>query len=277
MHHRTSIAAFALAALIAASATAPAPAQDISKYPDWTAQWRRMHGIQWDPGKPPARGQQAPLTPEYQALFEWSLADQAAGGQGNNPRVNCLPHGMPRVMTSTYPMEIIVLPKTTYMIFENQPVRRIFTDGRDWPKDAEPGFVGVSLGTWIDEDGDGSYDTLEVETRGMTGPRNFEASGLPLHKDNATVVKERLYLDQANKDVLVDEVTTIDNALTRPWTVTKRYRREHKPIWFENNCEDNHHVMIGKDNYFVSADGYLMPTKKGQAPPDLKYFNQVRK
>jgi hypothetical protein len=27
----------------------------------------------------------------------------------------------------------------------------------------------------------------------------------------------------------------------------------------------------------LSADGYLMPTKKGQAPPDLRYFNQSRK
>jgi len=32
-----------------------------------------------------------------------------------------------------------------------------------------------------------------------------------------------------------------------------------------------------KENYFVSADGHLMPAKKDQPPPDLRYFNQVQK
>jgi hypothetical protein len=27
----------------------------------------------------------------------------------------------------------------------------------------------------------------------------------------------------------------------------------------------------------MSADGYLMPAKKDQPPPDLRYFNQARK
>ena len=47
------------------------------------------------------------------------------------------------------------------------------------------------------------------------------------------------------------------------------------PVWLEASCADgNHHVLIGKENYFLSGDGYLMPAKKGQAPPDLKYFKQ---
>ena len=41
--------------------------------------------------------------------------------------------------------------------------------------------------------------------------------------------------------------------------------------------ESNNHVVIGKEHYFRSADGLLMPTKKGQEPPDLKYFNPSRK
>ena len=60
--------------------------------------------------------------------------------------------------------------------------------------------------------------------------------------------------------------------------MTKSYRRERNPIWFEDNCaEDNHHVIIGKENYFVSADGFLMPAKKDQPPPDLRYFRQSKK
>jgi hypothetical protein len=175
-------------------------------------------------------------------------------------------------------MEFIFSPKVTYILFENNMPRRIYTDGRDWPKDSEPTFAGYSIGKWIDEDGDGRYDALEVETRHMKGPRTFEGTGLPLHKDNQTVVKERIYLNKANPDRLHDEITTIDNALTRPWTVTKNFRRERNPRWFENDCsEDNHHVSIGSEHYFISADGHLMPAKKGQTPPDLKYFKQSQK
>jgi hypothetical protein len=112
----------------------------------------------------------------------------------------------------------------------------------------------------------------------MKGPRDFDVDGLPLHEDNQTIVKERIYLDKANPDILHDEITTIDHALTRPWTVTKNYRREKKPIWNEYDCnEGNNHVAVGKENYFLSADGYLMPSRKDQRPPDTRYFDQSRK
>jgi hypothetical protein len=261
-------------------ASAEARAFDESKYPDWSGQWRRTSGIQWDPSKRIGRAQQPPLTTEYQAVFEASLADQAAGGQGNDPTYKCIPGGMPRIMTVVFPMEIIIQAKTTYVLFDYSMPRRIYTDGRDWPTDADlqPTFLGYSIGRWVDEDRDGRYDLLEVETRGMKGPRSFEASGLPLHQDNQTVVKERIHLAPASPDILLDDITTIDNALTRPWTVTKKYRREHNPIWYQNDCsEDNHHVTIGKENYFLGADGDLMPAKKDQPPPDLKYFKQSKK
>jgi hypothetical protein len=277
MSYRNLIGATALAAVFV-TAIAGARAHDEAQYPDWSGQWLRTGGIQWDPTKPLGRGQQAPLTPEYQAIFEASLADQALGGAGNDARFSCLPVGMPRLMSVIFPMEFILLPKVTYILFENNMPRRIYTDGRDWPKDPEPTFAGYSIGKWIDENGDGRYDVLEVETRYMKGPRTYEGSGLPLHKDNQTVVKERIHLDKSNPNLLLDEITTIDNALTRPWTVTKKFRRERNATWFENDCsEDNHHVAIGQEHYFLGADGQLMPAKKGQAPPDLKYFKQTSK
>jgi len=277
MFYANSIGAVALAAVFV-TGVADARAHDETKYPDWSGQWLRTGGIQWDPTKPIGRGQQAPLTPEYQAIFEASLADQAVGGVGNDARYSCFPVGMPRLMSVIFPMEFIFAPKITYILFENNMPRRIYTDGRSWPKDPEPTFAGYSIGKWIDEDGDGRYDLLEVETRHMKGPRTFEGSGLPLHNDNQTVVKERMSLDRSKPDILRDEITTIDHALTRPWTVTKNFRRERNPRWFENDCsEDNHHVSIGKEHYFLSAEGYLMPAKKGQTPPDLRYFKQSLK
>jgi hypothetical protein len=85
------------------------------------------------------------------------------------------------------------------------------------------------------------------------------------NQNNQTVIKERLFLDKANPDALSDEITVIDHALTRPWTVTKRYRRDTDAIRLEYNCsEDNHHVLIGGQDYFLSGDNMLMPSKKGK-------------
>ena len=119
---------------------------------------------------------------------------------------------------------------------------------------------------------------LEVETRAVRGPHAYDHNGVPFHKDNQAVFKERIYLDKGNPDIMRDEITSIDNALTRPWMVTRTYYRNRNTSWYEHICvEDNHHVIIGKESYFLSPDGLLMPTRKDQPPPDLKFFSQARK
>ena len=120
---------------------------------------------------------------------------------------------------------------------------------------------------------------LEVETRGLKGPRIYEIRGLPLHRDNQSVFKERFYLDKNDPNLLHDEITVIDNALTRPWTVDKRYVRnpDLHAEWPESICpEYNANVVIGGENFFLSADGLLMPSRKGQLPPDLRFFDTRR-
>jgi len=275
MRFRGAIGAFAVAAALLIPMAA-AQAFDESKYPDMQGQWARPAGtgVQWDPSKPIGRPQLPPLTPEYQAAWEASMADQATGGQGNDPVARCIPVGMPRVMSAVFPMEIVITPNTTYILSDYSTPRRIYTDGRQWTKDQEPNFLGYSIGKWIDEDGDGRFDVLEVETRHLKGPHAYEASGIPFHTDNETIFKERFYLDHANPDILHDEITSHDHALTRPWTVVKNYRRErNNPIWFQNNCEeDNRHVRIGKEDYFIGEDGLIWPAKKGQPRPDLRHF-----
>ena len=275
---RASIGVLVLAAAFAADGGA-ARAFDESKYPDWSGQWTRPRGIatQWDQDKPAGLGQKAPLIPEYQARLEASIADQAAGGQGLDTRYTCITNGMPRVMAAIFPLEFVILPNITYVNFEAFMPRRIYTDGRDFPTEEEPSFMGYSIGKWLDTDGDGRFDTLEVETRNFKGPRTVEFSGIALHDDNQTVVRERIYVDRNNPEVMHNEITIIDHAFARPWTVDKHYRRLRNVIWLEDNCnENNHHIVIGKENYFVGADGYLMPARKNQQPPDLRYFKPQR-
>ena len=56
---------------------------------------------------------------------------------------------------------------------------------------------------------------FEIETRGpFRGPRAYDGTGLPLHHDNQSIFKERIYLDKANSNLLHHEITVIDHALT---------------------------------------------------------------
>jgi len=262
-----------------------AQAED-KKYPNWKGEWNtvfaRLPGqqLRFDPNKPFGVGQEAPLTEEYRKIYQENLAELAQGGQGLFLyHASCFPAGMPTMM-SAGTHEYVVTPETTY-ILAGTDVRRIFTDGRPWPTDVEPTYQGFSIGKWIDEDGDGVYDVLEVETRGpFKGPRTYDASGLPLHFDNESTFKERIFIDKNNPNILHDVITVFDRALTRPWTVDKTYRHGTKkyPNWSRITClEGTGYVTIGKEYYLMSGDGYLMPTTKGQLPPDTRYFPQVQK
>src|SRR5262249_50094842 len=145
--------------------------------------------------------------------------------------------GMPRIMHAYSPMEIVVTADTTHILIEHiHDSRRIHTDGRDFPEDMDenPMFAGYSIGRWIDEDGDGRYDALVVETRGLRHPRTYDASGIPFQGEGRTIIREKIYHDKADGNLLHAETTTSANALTRPGVVAKTSRRvvENKPIWW---------------------------------------------
>src|SRR5262249_5142282 len=95
-----------------------AKAHDASRYTNLHGQWTVIitpglggQAVKFDPTKPWGRGQQAPLTAEYQKVHEDSMADQAKGGLGNYPTATCHPGGMPRMM-SVGEYEYIIEPET---------------------------------------------------------------------------------------------------------------------------------------------------------------------
>src|SRR5204862_483755 len=94
MLYRSSIGAIALVTALWVT-LGDSRAWDESKYPDFSGQWRPIGGPgRYDISKPGGRGQQAPLTPEYQAIFE---ADAHEGGQSEfNKTYRCFSPGMPR-------------------------------------------------------------------------------------------------------------------------------------------------------------------------------------
>ncbi len=277
MNHRFFVGAVMLGISLG-STMSGARAFDETRYPNWKGQWLRSDtGIpRYDPSKPAGRGQEPPLTREYQTIWDASLADQAAGGPGRDPASVCIAPGMPRIMNNYQGAEFVVTPRTTHVLMENiYDFRRIFTDGRPWPEEIDPTFSGYSIGKWIDTGGKGPYDVLEVETRGLKGPRVFDSTGLPLASDDQTVIKERIFQDKADPNVLYDEMTTIDNALMRPWKAVKTYLRAQtqRPVWHESICVENSpYVEIAKQIYKLSADGFPDAGEKRPAAARLAVF-----
>jgi len=276
MRYQSSIWAVALAAAVLASPSA-AQVVDFGKYPDFKGQWARTG----NPNNWHALAGPAPLTPEYQKVFADIQADLKAGGAGNWPSTFCIPAGMPAMMSFYDPAEIIVMPQTTYILISHNDdsYRRIYTDGRDWPVDPEITFAGYSIGKWVDEDADGKYNALEVETRFLKLPRSYDTSGIPFHSDGQAVIKERIYLDKVDRDTLYDEITVVDHALTRPYTKKQMANRNKnpRPVWHSDVCsENNTWVKIGNEPYYRGPEGKLMPSKKNQVPPDLSYFRQTQ-
>ncbi len=183
---------------------------------DLTGIWINQGGIGWVPGVAPGRGQNPPLNAEYQKVFDEHLANAAAGRPTGDPTANCLPPGMPRVMTMTYPMEITIGPDRVLIYAEwDEQVRRIFTDGRPLSAEPEPSYNGESVGHW-------EGDFLIATSYGFRQDTNMESSGLP--KSEKAIAYERIWL--ADDDTLRDEITIVDPvAFSKPWTVTKTYKR----------------------------------------------------
>ncbi len=263
----------AAAARVADCQTAAPRAFDQSKYPDLKGQWLRIGSPRWD-------DEHAPLTPEYQAIFQANLKDMAAGGQGIDPTYTCLSPGMPRIMNAYDPMEVVVTPDATHILIQHiHDARRIFTDGRDWPKNEDPTrSPAIPSASGSTPRASGRYDRARGRDPQPQGPARLrrQRAAVPC-RTTQTVINERIYLDKADANLLHDDITVTDHALTRPFSAAKKYSRspDAQPVWLESQCADgNHHVLIGKENYYVSEDGYLMPVKKDQAPPDLKYFKK---
>ena len=96
------------------------------------------------------------LTPAYAAKAA-AMARQSADG----PTANCLPPGLPGIMSQPYPLEFLLTPgKVTIISEAYTQVRHIYTDGRPLPADPDPTFYGTSIGHWDD-------DTLVVESVGF--------------------------------------------------------------------------------------------------------------
>jgi hypothetical protein len=233
--------------ILAAVAGLAIPPEALSQNsrPDLSGIWSRSDNSQnFSPSAPP-------LQAAFKATYDENrrgVALPAGGLDELDPTIYCLPHGMPRAMSSNSPFEIVQGPsQVVHVLFEQSYMqRRIYLDGRKLPENYPPTFMGFSTGRY-----DG--DTLVVETVALNDLTWLDNSGVP-HSD-ALRVTERMR--RTGQDTMEIAFRFEDpNAFTRPWEGTKPY--ELKPHWgiMENTgyCEDRFRFNFGKRIFKGTVD-----------------------
>lgn len=193
--------------------SAPAPRRDISGT--------------WDPGDGgiqalgaaamPDDGKPEHLLPYTPAgLKAWKETKPSNGTRSfpptdtDDPIITGDPQGFPREdlyeLTTT---QILQTPQRAIILYEFGKIWRvIWTDGRDFPKDAEPRWFGYSVGQWADD------STLVVQTSGIDERSWIDHVGRP-HSANLRV-EERFH--RADRDHLELTVTVNDPQMyAKPW------------------------------------------------------------
>jgi hypothetical protein len=206
--------------------------RSIAELPDFGSVWEVTFGGGGGPGEPPS------LTPPYAARLKAYQEAQASGEIQDTPAANCVPNGMPSIMTQPYPIEFLLTPgKVTIMIEAYSQWRQVFTDGREHPEDPDLTFNGHSIGHW-------EGDTLVVDTVGFTTDTGLGNFGIR-HSDKMRIV-ERMRLTAPDR--LQIETTVHDpEALTKPWISTRHYGRHRDWTLAEYVCQQNNRNFTTED------------------------------
>lgn len=186
-----------------------------------------------------------PLNAPSAAAYKAQLARERAAAEAGEPLANdrslCLPDGVPKMMGTDLPLQILQDGNEVVIITEFMTqVRHVRLGAEHLPEDElVPTFFGDSIGRWEGE-------TLHVDTVGLT-PRTILFNGAP-HSDELRVVEEFRLLAP---DVLENRITMHDaKTFTGPWTVTRVYKRRPGMTLNEFVC------TAGNRNY-SDADGRL--------------------
>jgi hypothetical protein len=245
--------------LVCVAALAAASLAEAADLPDWSGVWMPHERNIFDPtafAVPAHVGKGAqdirefpPYKPDWEARYIKVLAENKQG-KPTDPTASCQPGGMPRIMGTPYPLELVIQPNRVIVLHEiSSQVRRIWTDGRGHPADLDPTFMGHTIGHW-------EGDTLVTDTVGLRGDTVFDVTAAP-HSDKIHV-SERMR--RASPTVFEDIITVDDPvAFTHPWTVTRTY--DLKPTWeiSEYVCEENNRNPINPDG----TTAFLPPKPAG--------------
>jgi hypothetical protein len=226
--------------------TAPVLVAQTPARPDLSGIWTRTGpGANQNFTKEPP-----PLQPAVRAIYEANrvgLAPAESGLDEMDPTIYCMPHGMPRILASNAPFEIIQTPSQVLMLFEaNQMQRRIYMDGRKMPENYPATYMGFSTGRY-----DGN--TLVIETTGLSDLTWLDTSGTP-HSDALRVTERIRRTDPKTLEIAFRFEDP--KAFARPVEDTKTYQIRSDWSIMENigYCDDRFRYNYGKKIFKGTVD-----------------------
>ena len=177
-----------------------------------------------EPGVPP------PMKPEYMKVLERRIRAKNAGKPEADASTQCFPHGMPRLMESPYPIEIVQTEgRVTFLHEVAHNVRRIYLN-RQHPKTLQPTFLGDSVGHW-------EGDTLVVDTIGLNDRSFIDDEGSSHSTQEHLIERYRKINDGESLELIM----TVEDPVTleHPYSYRRVYhwRPDVRPQ--EYVCEEN--------------------------------------
>jgi hypothetical protein len=177
-----------------------------------------------------------PLQPSAARVYEERIETNGK----DHPGVRCLPSGIPEKLSVPDGVKIVQTPDVTLFLWDSRTIfRQVFTDGRSFPKDPQPTWMGYSIGHWEGE-------TFVIETIGQNGKTWLDMRGLP-GTESLRVVERytRPTIGRINIDVTIDD----PKAYTRSWDVHLTWELMPDLELIESVCEENSkdlEHMVGK-------------------------------
>lgn len=202
----------------AALAALPALAQAQAGHPNFTGVWT-ISG--YTGSLKPSDGKPVPFKPEAKAIYEKHLAAAAKGDKTWDPSSECLPEGLPRIMTINEPFEIMQRDKTVFFVAQNRVPWKAFF-GEQLPADPDPFYMGYSVAKW-------EGPTLVVDSGGFRDITMLDDKGIPHTEQLHLTSKFKLGAD--GKTMTASYTVTDPGAFTRPWTATASFTK--KPASFQ--------------------------------------------
>jgi hypothetical protein len=224
-------AVLALGAVLAA-ASLPGPARGADTTPDISGTY---WATRYDAKVQIVGGGDLPLTAAGKAAYDENMAGLKDGSITDTARKFCLPDGLPRVLATPYPFEIVQAPPgQVTIIYELSHQIRVVTLDRPMPSDKElipyPFYNGHSVGHF-------EGDTLVVETAGFNEKTFVDATGAP-HTDAMRTIER---IRKVSPTELEDVITLHDpEYYTRDWQARFVYQQRNDVRLEDYTCGDVH-------------------------------------
>jgi hypothetical protein len=195
-----------------------------------------IDGVWWTKGYDrkfrPVEGGLPPFTERGRREWERNVKADEAGTPVADAPTACLPHGIPRLLASPYPILIVTTPGQITWVHEVNRNQRFIYMNEQHPANLRKTYLGHSVGHW-------EGDTLVIDTVALNDKTRIDEEGIT-HSDQLHVVEHIRKVQVDGTTQLENLITIIDPVMfTKPWTTKRTYIWRPDVRLMEYVCEEN--------------------------------------